>query len=152
MYMCMVYGFQVSLALRLMSLCLSLFIMHKTLHKTVHQLQLAGRESPHTHRYTHAHIHTCTHTHTITHTHTHAHTTCTHTHTHHMIYSSLQRTPHVWTTCGSQMTWSPSSPTRILRRLPRQRCSSLYPPWRLAWTSSLLRRNMYRYCRRPCTD
>ena len=23
-------------------------------------------------------------------------------------------------------------------------------PWRLVWTSSLLRRN--RYCRRPCTD
>ena len=123
----------------------SSFVIHKTLHTTVHQSQLAGRENPHTLTDTHMHTynHTCTHTHTPSLTHMH-------THTHHMIYISLQRIPHVWTTCIFHTMWSPSSPTRILRRLPRQSCNSIYPQWRLAWMSSLLRSS--KYCRRPCTD
>ena len=55
----------------------SSFVIHKTLHTTVHQSQLAGRENPHTLTDTHMHTynHTCTHTHTPSLTHT-----CTHTH------------------------------------------------------------------------
>ena len=142
MYTCMVYGFKVSLG-RAGVLVPQFIYNNKTLHTTVHQSQLAGRENPHTLTDTHMHTynHTCPHTHPLTHTHMHTHIT---------IYISLQRIPHVWTTCSFHTMWSPSSPTRILRRLPWQSCNSIYPQWRLAWMSSLLRSS--KYCRRPCTD
>ena len=86
MYTCMVYGFKVSLALRLMFLCFNSFIIIK------HCIQLYTSHSWLEERIpTHSQIHTCTHTiiHAHTHTHPHSHTHA-HTHTSHDIYLSAK--------------------------------------------------------------
>ena len=89
MYTCMVYGFKVSLALRLMFLCFNSFIIIK------HCIQLYTSHSWLEERIpTHSQIHTCTHT--IIHAHTHT-PSLTHTCTHTSRYISLCKGSHM---CG----------------------------------------------------